>query len=148
MQDDPAATILLQYINPDADHLDIRVAAVAKETLRHGAIYEVELSAGNTLLRRPEWRDVRNGIATVDGVVSAVDDLSSTPTPTPDDTIAGWADVSGIGPELAQALARGLGITDRQQLQSEIAAHGIDRIIQIPGIGDARAARLVEYAKD
>lgn len=124
--------ILLQYNNPEADHQDIRLAAAGREPLRHGATYLVDDDVAAVLLTRPEWL--------------AVD--SDEPEADEPETPGTWDDVSGIGPELAQALALGLGITSRDQLRNELAQYNTTRIIQIPGIGPARAARLVDFAKE
>jgi hypothetical protein len=120
------------YNNPAADHITIRIRRVNdNQPLAHAGIYEVDDETAAALLAQPEWAEATD---------REIADML--------EPVINWGSIPGIGAEIGQALEIGLGITSRAQLRAEVAEHGTDRIIQVPGIGAARARTLIDYANE
>jgi len=75
-----------------------------------------------------------------------VADLATKPEEMPEVALFDWAQVKGVSTEISRALNY-MGLTSPSALLAFVTMTGGD-LTDIPGIGKARAAAIVEWAED
>lgn len=84
----------------------------------------------------------RSAVANNPGALSIVD---AAPAPVPMPEIEDWAQVKGIGPQLAEAL-RYIGLLTKEDVRVHVTMHGRDALLALPGMHDKRLNALLVFA--